>query len=290
MNQNATDHILAFHSKPIYFRLLWQLTCIYCISIVFLSSPCFAFDQSHRLFAKQLKKYVKGKGVLYSKWKEDRSDLDQYLNSLSELSATEYKEFSRLQKRALWLNAYNALAIKLVLDHYPIKGKLSYYPESSIRQIPDTWDAIKHHVAGQEVSLYTIAHDKLRKARDCRNHFAITPAARGGAVLQKEVFQATKVNRQLAKLTREFLQRKENLSCDPEKGIIYVSQIFRWFPLDFVIAKGPIPMPPPSDDDVVRDYVMQFLPAETKKQLQGKNVSIVYRPYDWSLNEAPEKN
>ncbi|MBX9693308.1 MAG: DUF547 domain-containing protein, partial [Cyanobacteria bacterium] len=162
--------------------------------LIFSPAASATFDQSHKQFSRELQKYVKTNGVQYSKWKQDRTGLDKYLESLAKLSPEEYKTFSRREKRSLWLNAYNALAIKLVLDHYPISGKLPEYPAASIRQIPNTWDAIKHHVAGREVSLYTIAHDNLRKAKDPRNHFAITPASKGGAVLRKKAFESHTVD------------------------------------------------------------------------------------------------
>ena len=44
-------------------------------------------------------------------------------------------------------------------------------------------------------------------------------------------------------------------------------------------------MPMPSDNEVVRDYVVQFLPKDTKQKLEGKSVEIIYAPYDWALNE-----
>lgn len=240
------------------------------------------------MFSKELRKYVNDEGLVnYSKWKEERQGLDNYLDLLSKLSNEEYKSFSRLEKRSLWLNAYNALAIKLVLDHYPIKGEQSKYPKSSIRQIPGTWDAVSSKVAGQDLTLYGIVHDKLRKAKDCRTHFAIVPASKGGGRLQRKAFQARTVLDDLARLQKEYLGKPANLCFDKEKQCIVVSQIFKWFPLDFMTGTdGRIPMPPPKDDDVVREYVMPFLPAKLQKELAGKNVPIIYAPYNWALNEA----
>ena len=294
MNQTAMDPTRGYlspDSKQKISSWMRQLRHLLLCFLFFLPQGAMAFDQSHKQLTKELQKYVKTNGVLYAKWKEDRKGLDAYLDSLAKLSPEEYKAFTKLEKRSLWLNAYNALAIKLVLDNYPIKGKLPEYPAASIRQIPNTWDAIKHSVAGREVSLYTIAHDNLRKAKDCRNHFAITPASRGGAILQKKAFNSRSVDDQLAKLTEQFMSRPENLHCNPEEGSITVSQIFRWFPLDFMQNNGgPAPMLLPQDDDVVRDYVMQFLPEATRQKLAGKQIKIIYAPYDWTLNDASPAN
>lgn len=251
-----------------------------------------AFDHSHKLFGDELKKYVRSEGVLYSQWKPNQDALKKYLDTLSDLTAEEYEKFTADEKKALWINAYNALAIKLVLDHYPIKVLNQNYPAESIRQIPNTWDAISWKIAGKNETLYTIAHDILRRERDCRTHFAIVPAARGGGVLQKEAYDAKTINRQLNKLTKEYMKRPENLHCDLVKFTITVSRIFKWFPLDFLVANadGRIPMPPPKDDDVVRNYVQKFLSSSVQSKLKGKTMQIIYGPYDWTLNDAESKN
>ena len=41
---------------------------------------------------------------------------------------------------AFWLNAYNALVLKTVVDHYPIPGASAGYPAKSIRQIPGAFE------------------------------------------------------------------------------------------------------------------------------------------------------
>jgi hypothetical protein len=287
MNQIVTEPIREFPSLR---RLTWTLCALFAslLSITLMPQSVFAFDHSHKLWTAELRKYIKPDGVLYARWKEHRQGLDKYLESLSELTEDDYKTFDVQQKEALWLNAYNALTIKLVLDHYPISGSNPEFPSDSIRQIPNTWDAVSGKIAGRDVTLYTIAHDILRRDRDCRTHFAIVPASRGAGMMQTEAYQPRDIEVELSEDTRSYLSRPENLSCNVEKGTLTVSQIFKWFPLDFLgcTGDGRIPMPPPQDDDVVRDYVTQFLPRELKAKVQGKNFKVIYAPYDWTLNDA----
>ncbi len=272
------------------FRLLFSLAILSVTgSVSFLAcSPAFAFDHSHKLFTAELKKYVKKSGVHYEKWKQKRAGLDRYFKELEAVSAEDYASFSEKQKKALWLNVYNALAIRLVLDQYPINGKNANYPASSIRQIPDVWKSASCKMTGKEVSLYVIFHSMMRKDfHDCRSHFAIVPASRGAYPLQPEAFQEARVEQQLEKITKSFMANRENLSADLPSNTIYVSHIFKWFPLDFLSAEGgKIPFPPPADDDVVRNYVMQFLRKDEQEQLKGKQPKIVYKNYDWTLNDA----
>lgn len=273
----------------VHFRrfIFLAIVCVTSFSLL-AALPAFAFDHSHKLFTVELKKYVKKNGVLYEKWKQKRAGLDRYFKELEAISAEDYASFSEKQRKALWLNVYNALAIRLVLDQYPINGKNANYPASSIRQIPDVWKSASCRMAGKDVSLYVIFHSMMRKDfHDCRSHFAIVPASRGAYPLQPEAFQEARVEQQLDKITRSFMANRENLSADVPSNTIYVSHIFKWFPLDFLSAEGgKIPFPPPADDDVVRNYVMHFLRKDEQEQLKGKQPKIVYKNYDWTLNDA----
>jgi len=289
MNQIATDNIPGFHSIQNPFWRLWVIFAgLISMTLALAPEAAFAFDHSHKLFSAELRKYAKSDGVQYAEWKKNHSGLDKYLETLSALTDDEYKEFDAQQKKSLWLNAYNAMAVKLVMDHYPLMGDNPDYPRNSVRQIPNTWDAISWKIAGRDVTLYTIAHDILRRDRDCRAHFAIVPATRSGGTLQTKAYEPRTVEAELNEITREFLAKKENLSCDFDKGTLTVSQIFKWFPLDFLVCTGDgkMPMPPPTDDEIVRAYVKQFLPQETKEKLEGKEMKIIYAYYDWSLNET----
>lgn len=289
MNQTATGHIQDFREFRIFPGVSRLLSCFLCISAVLLSQQsAYAFDHSHKLFTNDLHRYVRADGVLYEKWKAHPEELDKYLKTLSDLSTEDYEGFSATEKKALWLNAYNALAIKLVIDHYPIKGSDPAYPANSIRQIANTWDAISWKVAGKNVTLYTIAHDILRRCKDCRTHFGIVPCSKSAGILQNEAFDSKNVDDKLDEITHEFMSKPENLQCDFTAFTINVSHIFKWFPLDFLDCTGDsvIPMPPPKDDDIVRNFVMPYFPADVKTKLEGKEMKIIYNPYDWSLNDA----
>ena len=48
---------------------------------------------------------------------EGRADLDAYLASLA---AVPVSTLSRPEQMAFWINLYNALTVRVVLDHYPV--------------------------------------------------------------------------------------------------------------------------------------------------------------------------
>ena len=53
---------------------------------------------------------------------------------------------------AFYINAYNSTNIKQVLDHYPIHSPMD---------IPGHFDAIKHRVAGEDLTVSQIEYDRL---------------------------------------------------------------------------------------------------------------------------------
>ncbi len=285
------EHIQNFHKSKLPPRLPRLIFCLALAAAFSALQTAMAFDHSHKLLGTELHKFVGPSGVHYAKWKEKREGLDKYLESLGQISPEEYEKFDPQQKKTLWINAYNALAIKLVLDHYPIHSATpnERYPADSIRQIPNVWDAVSCKVAGREVTLYTIAHDILRRDTDCRTHFAIVPASKGGGILHNTPFEPKTVEHELDKVTHEYFAKPESLRCNFDDSSITVSQIFKWFPFDFISPSAAAQIPMPTENDVVKDYVFQFLPADAKKKFDGKNVRIIYGPYDWSLNDADNR-
>src|SRR5262245_16484093 len=111
-----------------------------------------------------LRKFVNGDRVDYAALEADRAGLDAYVDRLAKLSKPEYDQLSRDEQMALWINAYNALTLRSIVDAYPIQAgfKLNLYPRNSIRQIDDVWEK-KHPVAGRQISLDDIENAVLRK-------------------------------------------------------------------------------------------------------------------------------
>ncbi|MBN1635201.1 MAG: DUF547 domain-containing protein [Deltaproteobacteria bacterium] len=85
--------------------------------------------------------------------------------------------WSEADKIAFWVNSYNALTLKAIIDTYPIKPTFParlYHPHNSIRQIPGVWDKISHPVIGQDLTHNDIEHKILRvEFNEPRIHMAI---------------------------------------------------------------------------------------------------------------------
>ena len=100
--------------------------------------------------------YVRDGLVYYRALKGDRGRLDAYVRGLA---STPIEKESSAAQLAFWLNAYNAIVLHTVIDHYPMPLRSKDYPAGSIRQIPGAFERLTHRIAGRTLTL------KLKDAR-----------------------------------------------------------------------------------------------------------------------------
>ncbi len=112
------------------------------------------------------------------------ADREALGRDLSRLAATPISAYSRAEQFAFWVDLYNELTVKVVLDHYPVR---------SIRDIAISpglfasgpWGRKLITIEGEGLSLDDIEHRILRPIwRDPRIHYAVNCAALGCPNLQ----------------------------------------------------------------------------------------------------------
>jgi len=248
------------------------------------------FDYSN--YDAVLKKFVNENAMVnYSKLKARRHQLDSFVTSLGNLSRQTYEKWNEKQKIALWLNAYNGLTLKAIIDNYPIKSswlKSRIWPKNSIRQISGVWDEIKFNVMGKKLTLEHIEHEILRKKFDePRIHMAMVCAAMGCPPLRGEPYQGDKLDEQLDDQTRQFLSNPEKFKINSRKDDLYLSEIFKWFSEDFVSKYYPGSNIGRHDKEMsaVLNFIASYLNGAKKKYVLAGKYDIEYIDYDWSLNE-----
>ena len=175
---------------------------------------------------------------------------------------------TRDEKLAFWINLYNIFAVKMALDHYPVK---------SIRDIGSffnpVWDKTVGVVGGKEITLSEIEHDILRKMEEPRIHAAIVCASISCPDLRKDVYTSKNLDAQLDDQVKRFLEnRGKGLRIERSEGRIWLSSIFKWFKEDFDSSGG------------VVEFVVKHVPDRDQKYLKGKKFKISYLDYDWRLN------
>jgi hypothetical protein len=229
-----------------------------------------------------LKKHVKGDRVDYAALKAGRAALDAYVDRLAKLPREKLEALTRDEQEALWINAYNALTLRSIVDAYPIKGSaLSVHPRNSIRQIDDVWEK-KHRVASRDVSLDEIEKKiLLAEWKDPRLHAAVNCASIGCPPLRAEAFTGARIAAQLDEQTRKWIADPARNFVKPSEKKVEVSKIFDWYRADF---GGPTEK---EKERGVLDFLIRYGPAEWKPFLEGFDPDDVkHLDYDWSLNDT----
>jgi hypothetical protein len=208
----------------------------------------------HSAWNDLLKKHVSATGkVDYKGFKTDLELLDAYMRSLNENAPTD--NASKEERLAYWINAYNAVTVRLIVGNYPL---------TSITKLDGgkPWDVKRYSNGAKKMSLNDIENNILRPMGDARIHFALNCAAKSCPPLLNEAFTGENVLKLLEQRTKQFINSSRTVV---EKDGIKVSKIFEWYAKDF--------------GNVV-DFVNKY--AKVKA---AKAAKVSYLDYDWGLND-----
>lgn len=226
--------------------------------------------------------------VYYRALRSERGRLDRYVASLNVPAAT-YQGWSREQKMAFWVNAYNAFVLQTVINNYPIRGRSSMYPANSIRQIPGAFEQIRHRAAGRTVTLDQIEKTVLPEFKEPRLYLALGRGALGSGRLRSEAYTAERLPTQLSSMASEFVNEQVMLKIDRGAEDVAVTPIISWHEQEFVAAydtgaAGPFAPRSPIERAIVGFITPHMLPLE--KELLRKNAfKVRFQTFDWSLND-----
>ena len=242
-------------------------------------------------YARVLSTYVDEKGMVdYTSLKANREPLDNHVRDVAGLYTEIYEEWPQNERMAYLINAYNALTLETIIDHYPIEKnwKQLWHP-IGIRHIPDAWTESRHMLKGDMLSLDQIEHDLLRKQfKEPRIHMALVCAAKSCPPLRREPYEARRLNDQLDDQARTFLADPSNFRIDKGKQkTVYLSEIFEWFGKDFVepYRDKPTVNWGTEEEQAVLAFILEFLNDDDRNELLKNTYSIDYIKYDWSLND-----
>ncbi len=211
-----------------------------------------------------LKKYLNQESrVDYKRLKQDDLPaLDRYIAQLAEPWPAAITE---PEKKAALINAYNALTIRWVLEHYPVE---------SIWKTKKPFREARHTVNAERMSLDDV-ETRLRKMGDPRIHSALVCAARSCPPLRKEAYLAERLDRQLEDNTIAWLGNSKLNSFDPSKRKAEVSMIFKWYRDDFQ-EKGA----------TLEAFLTRYGPGKDSAFLKEEHGKIDFKKYHWGLNDT----
>lgn len=198
---------------------------------------------------------------------KDQSQLKQYILFLSALDPRSY---NRSEQFAYWVNLYNALTVKLILDNYPLQsitklgGFFSFGP----------WDDKIVTVAKQSLTLNDIEHRILRPIwKDPRIHYVVNCASLGCPNLPSDALNGQNTETVLNRAAKQFINSDKGVRIDDKT--LTLSSLYDWYGVDFG-----------SNEQQILQHIDRYREKSTSGEgkLSSWKGKIKY-DYDWSLNQ-----
>ena len=210
----------------------------------------------HSAFDRQLRRFVNGAGnVDYAGWKRNQAELNTYLDELA--ANPPQAGWSRNERLAYWINAYNAFTIDLILDNYPV-AKITDLDGGK------PWDVKRIRLGDKTYSLNQIEHEIIRpQFNEPRIHFAVNCAAASCPPLHPRAYTADNLNATLERVTTAFVNNPSYNQISGNSAAL--SKIFDWYGEDF---------------GDVSAYVDRYYEGDFPE-----GATLTFRDYDWSLNK-----
>jgi len=201
--------------------------------------------------------------------KQDKTKLATYLD---QLQAIDPLKKTKAEQKAYWINLYNALTVKLILDHYPTKS-ITKLGESIFSFGP--WGDEIVTVNGEELSLNDIEHKILRPIfKDARIHYAVNCASYSCPNLSNKAYTSINTDKLLNEGHCDYVNHPRGVSFDGRS--LTLSSIYDWYAEDFGNSK----------EDLVK-HLLHCAQGNLKGKLEtflASDDDIDY-DYNWNLNE-----
>ena len=196
----------------------------------------------------------------------DKKALNDYL---ARLRSIPIRRFNRAEQLAYWINLYNALTVRLVLEYFPVNSIKDIDIFSGLFGGP--WDRKLLEVDGAPMSLNDIEQRILRPIwRDSRIHYAVNCASIGCPNLLPRAFTGDNAGTLLDYAAQAYINHPRGARI--EDGRLIVSKIYAWFADDFG-----------GSDETVIVHLRALAEPLLAKALEGRTTIDDYE-YDWGLN------
>jgi hypothetical protein len=230
------------------------------------AAPTFAAGAfPHEKLTTVLAKYVDDKGLVDFKGvQQDRGGLDEYVDLVSRYSPAKQADLfpTRQDQEAYYLNAYNALAIKGVIDRPGLKSVQD--------SLVSFFVLTRYKLGGKKVSLKVLEDRLVREGfKDPRVHFALNCMSAGCPRFRAAAYTPAGLEAELDEGAKEFCTNPAKVNVDGDGKTAHISQIFEWFEGDFAAAGGRV----------------AFINAHGGAIPADARVEII--PYDWALAAQP---
>ncbi|WP_420636587.1 DUF547 domain-containing protein [Candidatus Palauibacter sp.] len=208
--------------------------------------------------------------VDYSRLKANPADQQRLAGYIDYLRGLDPRQYARDVQMAYWINLYNAVTLRVVLDEYPVESIKDIHEGL----IPNTgpWGDVHAMVAGQPLTLDNIEHDILRRIwQDNRIHYGVNCASISCPNLAPEAYTAENLERLLDQGARDYVNHPRGAELlDEAFGV--VSSIYYWYHEDFG-----------NSDAGVLEHLRKYAEGDLAEQLRDFDGALDHE-YDWNLN------
>jgi len=244
-----------------------------------------------------LNNFVDDKGMVkYRTLKLKRRKLYSLLREFAKLKPSEYKNWTKEDKIAFWINAYNIKMLKIITDNYPIKGSkwlLLLWGPNNIRHIDRDIDGIKEQKLMVMDEQFTLAGIERRffdkEFNEPRIFLALSQASLSSPQLRNKPYTGPELYKQLDEQAKNFLSSSRGLVIDREKKRVYISAIFdpSWYGRYFIDKYGTDKKFKDQSPSVraVLNFITNYIPERDISFLQTEYYSVKYINYNWNINE-----
>ncbi len=219
--------------------------------------------EAKQAYSKVLENYVSDTGEIdFDGLLKNPESLELYVAYVAKKKFTDFTSQESLL--AHHLNAYNALSMYTVLQKGIPQTNAGF---KKVRFFYLT----KMDIGGQQMSLVDYENNHIRSIGEDRVHWALNCMAVSCPRLPKKPFAPETLNKDLQTLSLEFFNSSKNVRLESADKKIYVTEILKFFPKDFVPKKAK------SMNEYINLYRQEPVPL---------NFEIEYIPYDWTINNS----
>jgi Protein of unknown function, DUF547 len=195
---------------------------------------------------------------------------------LTALGKADPEALAPRERLALWIDAYNAYTIRLIVAHGERESIRNINRTLGLFPLRGPWRERLAVVGGTAYTLDEIEAEIVALEPDePRVHFALACAARGAPPLRSEAYTGELLEAQLADQARLFiLGSPDKNRVDVVEGILWVSPVFVEHREQF---GG-------DDASIARFIAGYYPPGPERRALEEGRLVLRQTPYDWRLN------
>jgi hypothetical protein len=220
-------------------------------------------EQATKDWADVLERHVDDRGYVdFKALKQNPTALIRYTDWVAAVDPAKHPEWfpDTQSKLAHHINAYNALAMKHVLDN-DLPKELT-----ALRRL-NFFRLSKIGVGDTRMSLEAYENNIIRKIGEPRVHVALNCMSESCPRLPRVPFAAATLDAQLDQEARKFFNESRNVRVDMAKRTVYLTEIMKFFPEDFLAVS-------PSLIAYANRYRNDPIPTDYQ---------VRHIPYDWTI-------